>query len=82
METTTEKPKEAVYITKIAYKETLRALPLNETTLFKTAEFKCSLARAAASTLKAKEGYEFTVCEDGMINEFTITKTKEPEKMP
>lgn len=65
-------------ISKPSASKTLMALEIGVPTLFMTEDFKTQVIRVAASELKTKKGYEFTVSEDGMVNEFIVTCTKKP----
>lgn len=75
--TTTQRVK---IVTKPSLSNTLKSMEVGIPTLFTISEFKVNLARVAASELKRKEGYEFTVSEDGMVDEYIVTCTKKPEE--
>lgn len=55
--------------------DTLRNLPLGKPQKFSVRQFKISGMRTAASTMK-KQGYEFSVSEKGLVDEYIVTRLK------
>lgn len=55
--------------------ETLKSLPLGKPHKFSVRQFKLSIVRTAASTMK-KQGYEFIVSEKGLVDEYIVTRIK------
>jgi len=74
--TTTQRVK---IVSKPSLSNTLKSIEIGVPTLFSTNQFKVQLARVAASELKRKEGYEFTVSEDGMVDEYIVTCLVKPK---
>ena len=55
---------------------TLRKIPLGQSIVIQSKDFKVPLVRTAASTLKRKEGFVFTVSDAGRINDVVVTRLK------
>lgn len=62
-------------VSKPSLSQTLKSLEVGKPTLFQTSQFKTQPARVCATELKSK-GYEFTITEDGMVNEYIVTRLK------
>ena len=73
METT--KPKRVKIVRKPSIGETLKMLEIGRATLFTIRDWKTQAARVAASELK-KKGYDFTITEEGMVDEYIVTRLK------
>jgi hypothetical protein len=56
--------------------KTLRKLPLKESVVIKNKDFKAAQVRSVASTLKRREGFEFSVSDAGRIDEVVIIRLK------
>ena len=59
--------------------ETLKSLTVNEPRLFSNKDFKIQPARQTISNLR-KNGYEFIITEEGLVDSYIVTCTKKPEK--
>ena len=55
---------------------TLRKLPIGKTIVIKNTDFKAAQVRCVASTLKKREGFEFTVSDAGRIDDVIVTRLK------
>lgn len=62
-------------VSKPSLSYTLKSLEVGKPTLFQTSQFKTQPVRVCATELK-KKGFEFTITEDGLINEYIVTRKK------
>lgn len=71
----TNKVKPGKIISRPSLYDTMRHMRVGEARKFSTKQFKLSGVRVTASVMK-KSGYEFTVSEQGLVDEFIITRLK------
>lgn len=62
-------------VSKPSLNNTLKSLPLGEPYKFQCTDFKTQSARIAVSGLR-KKGYQFKLTEEGMVNEYVVTRLK------
>ena len=65
-----------VFETKKSLSGTLRKMPLGHSILIKNTDFKAAQVRSSASTMKKKEGLEFTVSDAGRIDDVIVTRIR------
>lgn len=71
----TKTVKDGKFITRPSLVQTLRSLPMKTPRRFSVKQFKLTSVRSAATILK-KDGYEFSISEKGMIDEYVITRLR------
>ena len=67
---------ESVFEYKKCLWATLRKISLGESVVIKNTDFKVGLVRTAASNLKRREGFIFTVSDAGRIDDVVVTRLK------
>lgn len=71
----TKQVKRVKVISRPSLRDTLKAMKIGEPRKMDTKQFKLSVVRTEASAMK-KSGYEFTISEQGLIDEYIITRLK------
>jgi hypothetical protein len=62
-------------VSKPSLSYTLKSLEIGSPTLFANREFKVQVCRVAASELK-KKGFEYKITEEGLVDEYIVTRLK------
>jgi len=68
-------PKRVKIIRKPSLYDTLKGLPLGVPNKFHIRDFKTQAVRSSVTLLKRK-GFDFTVSEAGMVEEYIVTRLK------
>lgn len=73
--TTTSKLKKVEIKYRPSLTETLKSLEIGVGNLFSIRDYKAAVVRSAATKLKSS-GYGFSITEEGMIDEYIVTRLR------